>query len=134
TLGDAGEAGVSGSRRPPLGRRPPRRASEAPLPRPSAPRITTRPLLAPRPRRPPLSDPSALNRYACLVEPGRVELRSAPVPRPGPGEVLLRVERALAGGTDRKAFARGHPQIPMPGPFGHRYAGTVADLGPGAPD
>jgi L-iditol 2-dehydrogenase len=46
---------------------------------------------------------------------------------------LLRIDRALAGGTDRKAFARGHPQIPMPGPFGHRYAGTVAALGHDAP-
>jgi L-iditol 2-dehydrogenase len=69
---------------------------------------------------------------AYLVAPGRVEIREVPVPRPGPGEVLVRVERALAGGTDRKAFARGHPQIPMPGPFGHRYAGRVAELGPGA--
>src|SRR5262249_38999115 len=31
-----------------------------------------------------------------------------------------------------KAFVRGHPQIPMPGPFGHRYAGAVAALGPDA--
>jgi L-iditol 2-dehydrogenase len=70
---------------------------------------------------------------AFLLEPGRVEVHEVPIPRPGPGQVLLRVERALAGGTDRKAFARGHPQIPMPGPFGHRYAGTVAALGEGAP-
>ncbi len=79
--------------------------------------------------------PCAGARYlsACLMEPGRVELRQLPVPRPGPGQVLLRLERALAGGTDRKAFSRGHPQIPMPGPFGHRYAGTVAALGAGAP-
>ena len=74
-----------------------------------------------------------MNRYACLVEPGRVELRHGAVPRPGPGQVLLRIERAMAGGTDRKAFVRGHPQIPMPGPFGHRYSGTVASLGEGAP-
>jgi L-iditol 2-dehydrogenase len=47
--------------------------------------------------------------------------------------VLVRIERALAGGTDRKAYLRGHPWIPMPGPFGHRYAGTVAGLGRGAP-
>src|SRR5262245_9670055 len=73
------------------------------------------------------------HRSAYLVEPGRVELREAPVPRPGPGQVLVRIDCALAGGTDRKAFARGHPQIPMPGPFGHRYSGTVAELGPGAP-
>jgi L-iditol 2-dehydrogenase len=78
--------------------------------------------------------PSAEQWAAYLVEPGWVELRRVPVPRPGPGQVVLRVERALAGGTDRKAFARGHPQIPMPGPFGHRYAGTVAETGPGAPD
>jgi hypothetical protein len=70
---------------------------------------------------------------AYLIEPGRVELRRVPVPRPGDGQILLRIERALAGGTDRKAFARGHPQIPMPGPFGHRYAGVVAALGDDAP-
>src|SRR5438067_806427 len=70
---------------------------------------------------------------AFLVEPGRIELREVPVPVPGPGQVLLQIDCALAGGTDRKAFARGHPQIPMPGPFGHRYSGAVAALGPGAP-
>src|SRR6516162_586033 len=70
---------------------------------------------------------------AYLLEPGRVEVRRLPLPRPATGQVVVRIERALAGGTDRKAFARGHPQIPMPGPFGHRYAGTVAALGPGAP-
>lgn len=55
------------------------------------------------------------------------------MPTPAAGQVLLRIDCALAGGTDRKAFARGHPQIPMPGPFGHRYSGTVAALGPDAP-
>jgi L-iditol 2-dehydrogenase len=70
---------------------------------------------------------------AYLLAPGEVEIREVAVPRPGRGQVLVRIERALAGGTDRKAFARGHPQIPMPGPFGHRYAGTVAALGDGAP-
>ena len=75
----------------------------------------------------------ATQQCAFLVRPGCVELRTVPVPAPGPGQVLVRVERALVGGTDRKAFARGHPQIPMPGPFGHRYAGRVAALGEGAP-
>jgi L-iditol 2-dehydrogenase len=70
---------------------------------------------------------------AYLLAPGEVELREVPVPRPGRGQVLLQIERALAGGTDRKAFLRGHPQIPMPGPFGYRYAGRVAALGDGAP-
>src|SRR4051794_13125535 len=70
---------------------------------------------------------------AHLMEPGRVEVRRVPVPVPGEGQVLLQIERALIGGTDRKAFLRGPPLIPMPGPFGHRYAGTVEALGPGAP-
>lgn len=72
-------------------------------------------------------------RAAYLVEPGRVEIREVPVPVPGEGQVLLQIERALVGGTDRKAFLRGHPKIPMPGPLGHRYVGTVAALGPDAP-
>jgi L-iditol 2-dehydrogenase len=70
---------------------------------------------------------------AYLIAPGEIELRRVPIPEPGPGQVLLRIDRALAGGTDRKAFLRGHPMIPMPGPFGHRYAGSVAALGAGAP-
>ncbi len=73
----------------------------------------------------------AIQKSAFLVEPGRVELRTVPLPRLQAGQVLVRIERALAGGTDRKAFLRGHPQIPMPGPFGHRYAGTVAGVGSG---
>jgi L-iditol 2-dehydrogenase len=72
-------------------------------------------------------------RCAHLLAPGQASVRELPLLWPGPGQVLLRVERALVGGTDRKAFSRGHPQIPMPGPFGHRYAGTVAALGVGAP-
>jgi L-iditol 2-dehydrogenase len=81
------------------------------------------------------TDPRTPDSHVCadLIEPGRIELRRVPVVQPGTGQVLLRVERALAGGTDRKAFERGHPQIPMPGPFGYRYAGTVAALGPQTP-
>jgi L-iditol 2-dehydrogenase len=76
---------------------------------------------------------SGNQRAAYLLAPGQIEIREIPIPRPGPGQVLVRIDRALAGGTERKAFLRGHPQIPMPGPFGHRYSGTVAALGDGAP-
>ncbi len=77
--------------------------------------------------------PGQTHRCAYLLRPGAIEIRNVPIPHPGPGEVLVRIERALVGGTDRKAFERGHPQIPMPGPFGHRYAGSVGAPGPGAP-
>ncbi|MBX6378514.1 MAG: alcohol dehydrogenase catalytic domain-containing protein, partial [Clostridia bacterium] len=64
-----------------------------------------------------------------LVQPGCLELRDVPTPTPGEGEIVVRVEAALTCGTDLKAFRRGHRYIPMPGPFGHEYAGTVVAVG-----
>jgi len=43
----------------------------------------------------------------------------------------VRVKAALTCGTDLKAFTRGHPMIPMPGPFGHEFSGIVAEAGRG---
>jgi L-iditol 2-dehydrogenase len=56
-----------------------------------------------------------------------------PVPQPGPGEVLLRVEAALTCGTDVKTLRRGHPvMIPkVPTPFGHEVCGVVVAVGDG---
>ncbi len=68
-----------------------------------------------------------------LNEPGCVSVNQVAVPDPGPGEVLLRVEAATTCGTDLKAYLRGHPQIPMPGLFGHEYSGVVEAIGEGAP-
>lgn len=64
-----------------------------------------------------------------LVEPGRIEVEERPVPRPGPGELLLRVDAALTCGTDVKTYRRGHPKIPLPTPLGHELSGTVAAAG-----
>ncbi len=66
---------------------------------------------------------------ACLVEPGTIEVREVPDPEPDRGEVVVRVERALTCGTDLKAYRRGHPFIPMPGPFGHQFSGSIAAVG-----
>jgi len=70
-------------------------------------------------------------RQAILKEPGHIEIREVPVPEPSEGEVLVRVRAALTCGTDLKAYIRGHPLIPMPGPFGHEYSGTIAKVGEG---
>jgi L-iditol 2-dehydrogenase len=67
-----------------------------------------------------------------LLAPKSLSLETASPPIPGPGELLIRVEAAATDGTDLKAWRRGHPQIPMPGPFGHEWAGTVASAGEGA--
>ena len=64
-----------------------------------------------------------------LAAPGKTELRTVPVPQPGKGELLIKVEAALTCGTDLKAWRRGHSLIPMPGPFGHEFSGTVAAAG-----
>ncbi len=66
-----------------------------------------------------------------LVRPGHVELREAPRPEPGPGELVVRTDVALTCGTDLKTFRRGHPRIPLPTPMGHELAGTVAAVGAG---
>lgn len=68
-----------------------------------------------------------------LEQPGRISLQRVEVPRPGQGEVLIRVAAATTCGTDLKAYLRGHPQIPMPGMFGHEYSGVVVEVGDGAP-
>lgn len=70
-------------------------------------------------------------RAAYLVQPGEIELRDVPTPKPGQGEVLLRVDCALTCGTDLKAYRRGHHLIAMPGRFGHQYGGRIAEVGKG---
>lgn len=66
-----------------------------------------------------------------LVKPGNIEIHEAKTPVPLRGEMLVKIKAALTCGTDLKAFIRGHPVIPMPGPFGHEFSGTVAKTGAG---
>jgi L-iditol 2-dehydrogenase len=72
-------------------------------------------------------------RALILERPGSIVLAETAIPEPGVGEILIRVEAATTCGTDLKAYLRGHPQIPMPGLFGHEYAGIVVEVGEGAP-
>jgi len=66
-----------------------------------------------------------------LLEPGKIDYREVETPKPGPGEVVVRVSTALTCGTDLKAFLRGHPKMPMPTLFGHEFAGDIAFAGKG---
>lgn len=81
-------------------------------------------------------DPAQLpetQRTVFLLGPERVELREVPVPRPGEGEIVVRIRAATTCGTDVKVFRRGgHPRmLKAPCPFGHELAGEVAAVGPG---
>lgn len=73
-------------------------------------------------------------RQAILEKPGSISIQETPLPEPTEGEVLIKVKAALTCGTDLKAYLRGHPLIPMPGPFGHEYSGVVVKVGPGVRD
>ena len=57
-------------------------------------------------------------------------LESAPVPAPGPGAVVARVELAGVCGTDVHLY-HGHLPIPLPVILGHEAVGRVWRLGPG---
>jgi L-iditol 2-dehydrogenase len=72
-------------------------------------------------------------RAAVLRGKDDVRVETVPVPRPLPGEVLVRTERALTCGTDAKVLRRGyHARMLVPPTlFGHELVGTVEEVGPG---
>lgn len=72
-------------------------------------------------------------RAAVLHGAEDIRMEDVPIPRPGPGEVLARVDVASVDFTDRKVYLRGaHPMIRVPGLFGHEWAGTILEAGAGA--
>ncbi len=75
---------------------------------------------------------------ATLVAPGRYELRDYPLPEPGTGCVLVKMELSGVCGTDKHAYqgfitqyaGTGAPkQLPLPIIQGHENVGTIAAIG-----
>lgn len=63
-------------------------------------------------------------------EPGSVELREIPVPRPGPEEVLLEVAAVGVCGSDLHQWTGQHSwPVAYPVVLGHEFAGRIAELG-----
>ena len=62
-----------------------------------------------------------------------VRLEQKPIPEPGPGEVLVRIQAALTCGTDLKVFRNGgHAKmLKVPALFGHEFGGIIEKTGPG---
>jgi L-iditol 2-dehydrogenase len=80
--------------------------------------------------------PETMRAWA-LFGPGDLRPVRKPVPRPGPAEVLVRIEAVAICGTDIEILRKGLPAMIEGGsPFngehviGHEYVGTVAALGP----
>jgi (R,R)-butanediol dehydrogenase/meso-butanediol dehydrogenase/diacetyl reductase len=83
----------------------------------------------------------ATMKAAVLHGKGDLRIEEVPVPRPGAGEVLLRVHALGVCGTDATEYAHGpammpvktaHPVTGHHGPMviGHEFAGEVVEVGP----
>jgi L-iditol 2-dehydrogenase len=80
--------------------------------------------------------PETMRAWA-LFGAGDLRPVTKPVPRPGPAEVLIKIEAVAICGTDIEILRKGLPAMIEGGsPFngqhviGHEYVGTVAALGP----
>jgi L-iditol 2-dehydrogenase len=71
-------------------------------------------------------------RAAVLVTPGRIEMQDRPIPRPGPGDVLIRVSSVGVCGSDTHYYRHGRVGsivVEAPLVLGHEAAGTIVDAG-----
>jgi L-iditol 2-dehydrogenase len=78
-----------------------------------------------------ISEAKALKTMQAAVYKGasRVDVEAVPVPKIGPGEVLIRVETCGICPTDLKKIA--YNLLPAPRIFGHETAGVIAAVGEG---
>ena len=72
-------------------------------------------------------------KVAVLYGKEKIRIEEREKPKPGKGEVLVKVKTALTCGTDVKVFLKGgHPRmIRLPSPFGHEFSGEIAEVGEG---
>ncbi len=70
---------------------------------------------------------------AMFYAPMDVRFERIEIPKPGPGELLVKIGAATTCGTDIKTYERGHPTIikKTPSTFGHEFSGEVVELGAG---
>lgn len=66
---------------------------------------------------------------AVYVEKQRLEVREVPTPRPGPGQVLVKIRYCAICGSDVHRFQHG---MVRPGAvLGHEYCGVIEEIGEG---
>lgn len=68
-------------------------------------------------------------RAAYLAEPGRFDLRDVPLPKVGPRDALIKIERCGICGTDIHIFHGNYAADKLPLIPGHEFTGTVAGFG-----
>ena len=71
-------------------------------------------------------------KQATMTAPGQIEIRDdAEVPTPGPGQVLMRVQRIGVCGSDIHVYHGKHPYTGYPVIQGHEFSGSIEAVGPG---
>ncbi|MBY6163642.1 alcohol dehydrogenase catalytic domain-containing protein [Mameliella alba] len=66
---------------------------------------------------------------AVLTRPGHFEIEDRPIPKPGRGEVLIRIARVGICGTDMHIFHGNYAADSLPMVPGHEFTGTIQALG-----
>jgi L-iditol 2-dehydrogenase len=66
-----------------------------------------------------------------MTSPGAIEMREVNRPKPGAGEVLLRIKRIGVCGSDIHVWHGLHPYTSYPVVQGHEVSGTIEELGSG---
>ena len=69
-----------------------------------------------------------------MTAPGQITFREVPVPKPGPGEVLMKVMKIGICGSDIHVWHGKHPFTSYPVTQGHEVALEVVELGEGVDD
>lgn len=62
---------------------------------------------------------------------GRIEMQDVLKPKPGPGEVLVRIRSVGVCGSDVDGYRGHHPMIGYPIILGHECSGVIAEVGEG---
>jgi len=70
-------------------------------------------------------------KQAIMTAPGEITIHEIEKPSPGPGEVLLRIQRIGVCGSDVHVYHGKHPYTSYPVVQGHEYSGSIEALGPG---
>jgi len=68
---------------------------------------------------------------ATMTAPGEIEITQAAIPAPGPGEVLLRIQRIGVCGSDIHVFHGKHPYTSYPVVQGHEFSALIEAVGQG---
>jgi len=70
-------------------------------------------------------------RAIVLTAPKVLEQRDVPVPEPGFGQVLVKVESTAVCRSDVSGYLNKHPMIQPPRIMGHECSGIIEEIGPG---